>query len=88
MTKAAMKRFLQEYPAALSDGVGAVFVGAGMSMAAGYPSWAKLLCEIGEESGVNSRDIHDLAALAQWNNPGERERDTRAQCDQGTDWQD
>lgn len=66
MTKAAMKRFLQEYPAALNDGVGAVFVGAGMSMAAGYPSWAKLLREIGEEFGVNSRDIHDLAALAQW----------------------
>lgn len=66
MTKAAMKRFLQEYPAALNDGVGAVFVGAGMSMAAGYPSWAKLLREIGEELGVNSRDIHDLAALAQW----------------------
>lgn len=66
MTKAAMKRFLQEYPAALNAGVGAVFVGAGMSMAAGYPSWAKLLREIGEEFGVNSRDIHDLAALAQW----------------------
>jgi hypothetical protein len=66
MTKTAMKRFLQEYPVALNGGVGAVFVGAGMSMSAGYPSWAKLLREIGEEFGVNSRDIHDLAALAQW----------------------
>lgn len=66
MTKAALKRFLKEYPTALSEGVGAVFVGAGMSMAAGYPSWAKLLREIGEEMGVRSSDIHDLAALAQW----------------------
>lgn len=66
MTKAAMKRFLKEFPDALHDGVGAVFVGAGVSMAAGYPSWAKLLREIGEELGVSSRDVHDLAALAQW----------------------
>jgi hypothetical protein len=66
MAKAAMKRFLEEYPTALNEGLGTVFVGAGMSMAAGYPSWANLLREIGDEMGVSSRDIHDLAALAQW----------------------
>jgi len=66
MTKAAMTRFLKEYPEALSDGVGAVFVGAGVSMAAGYPSWSALLREIGDELGVGSKDIQDLAALAQW----------------------
>lgn len=66
MVKPALSRFLKEYPAALADGVGAVFVGAGMSMAAGYPSWATLLREIGEELGVSSRDVQDLAALAQW----------------------
>ncbi|EPR14527.1 hypothetical protein M527_28685 [Sphingobium indicum IP26] len=66
MVKAAMRRFLEDFPTALNDGVGAVFVGAGMSMAAGYPSWAKLLHDIGEELGVSSRGIHDLAALAQW----------------------
>ncbi|WP_286951511.1 MULTISPECIES: SIR2 family protein [Brevundimonas] len=66
MVKAALSRFLKEYPAALADGVGVMFVGAGMSMAAGYPSWATLLREIGEELGVSSRDIQDLAALAQW----------------------
>lgn len=61
-----MRRFLEDFPRALNDGVGAVFVGAGTSMAAGYPSWANLLHDIGEELGVSSRDIHDLAALAQW----------------------
>jgi len=66
MAKSGISRFLKEYPEALVDGVGAVFVGAGMSMAAGYPSWATLLREIGDELGVRSRDIHDLAALAQW----------------------
>ena len=35
-------------------------------MAAGYPSWIKLLREIAEELEVNSKDVHDLAALAQW----------------------
>ncbi|MDX0802756.1 SIR2 family protein [Sinorhizobium medicae] len=59
-------RFLREFPASLHEGTGAIFVGAGVSMAAGYPSWSKLLTEIGEEIGVNSRDIQDLAALAQW----------------------
>lgn len=66
MPPSAKKRFLQEFPAALDEGIGAVFVGAGVSMAAGYPSWARLLREIGEEMGVSSRDIQDLAALAQW----------------------
>jgi NAD-dependent SIR2 family protein deacetylase len=61
-----MKRFLKEYPETLNDGAGAVFVGAGVSMAAGYPSWASLPREIGDELGVSSRDVHDLAALAQW----------------------
>lgn len=59
-------KFLKEFPSSLHDGVGVTFVGAGVSMAAGYPSWTELLTEIGEEIGVNSRDIQDLAALAQW----------------------
>lgn len=63
---AQANRFLSEYSDALLDGNGAVFVGAGVSMAAGYPSWASLLREIGEELGVGIKDVHDLAALAQW----------------------
>lgn len=66
MTKAAMDRFMREYPNALNDGAGAIFVGAGVSMAAGYPSWSNLLREIGDELGVSSKNVQDLAALAQW----------------------
>ncbi|MHC4042232.1 SIR2 family protein [Bradyrhizobium sp. 23AC] len=58
--------FLRDYPAALAEDAAAVFIGAGVSMAAGYPSWKKLLQEIGEELGVDSGDVSDLAALAQW----------------------
>lgn len=66
MSKAALTRFLKEYPDALNDGVGAIFVGAGVSMAAGYPSWSGLLREIGDELEVDAKNVHDLAALAQW----------------------
>jgi hypothetical protein len=66
MTKGAMNRLFKEYPDALNNGAGAIFVGAGVSMAAGYPSWSTLLREIGDELGVGSKDVHDLAALAQW----------------------
>lgn len=66
MTAAGRNRFLKEFPAALHEGTGAIFVGAGVSKAAGYPTWAELLKDIGEELGVRSSDIHDLAALAQW----------------------
>ncbi len=59
-------RFLKEYPKAIADEAAAVFVGAGVSVGAGYPSWKALLHEIGEELGVSSADVSDLAALAQW----------------------
>ncbi|MEO6779653.1 MAG: SIR2 family protein, partial [Bradyrhizobium sp.] len=58
--------FLEEFPAALCDETATVFIGAGVSIAAGYPSWKKLLQEIGAELGVDSGDVSDLAALAQW----------------------
>lgn len=64
--KTAKARFLKEFPDALINEAGAVFIGAGVSMGAGYPSWAELLREIGEELGVGSSDVQDLAALAQW----------------------
>lgn len=66
MSNVHRKLFLTEYPKALNDGIGAVFVGAGVSMDAGYPSWPSLLREIAEELGVNLTDISDMTALAQW----------------------
>jgi hypothetical protein len=60
------QRFLDDFSAAVRDEYAAIFVGAGVSVAAGYPSWTSLLTEIGEELGVRSSEVHDLAALAQW----------------------
>ncbi|WP_447043983.1 SIR2 family protein [Vreelandella sp. H-I2] len=59
-------RFLKDFSRAVSDDAAAVFVGAGVSMGAGYPSWKELLQEIGDELEVNTNDVYDLAALAQW----------------------
>lgn len=60
------KNFLRDFPEALADDAGAFFVGAGVSVGAGYPSWKGLLKDIGDELGVSSDDVADLAALAQW----------------------
>jgi hypothetical protein len=62
----ARSRFLAEFPRAIADDAAAVFIGAGVSASAGYPSWKDLLRDIGDELGVSSDDVHDLAALAQW----------------------
>lgn len=66
MSKVSKSRFLRDFARSLNDASGAIFIGAGVSITAGYPSWSKLLHEIGEELGIHSGDIHDLAALAQW----------------------
>ena len=63
---AERERFLKEFPKAVADDAAAIFVGAGVSIGAGYPSWKELLQDIGEELGVRSGDVLDLAALAQW----------------------
>lgn len=60
------ERFLSEFSKAVADDASAIFVGAGVSMGAGYPSWKDLLKDIGDELGVRSDDVYDLTALAQW----------------------
>lgn len=60
------ERFIADYTEALLDGTAAVFVGAGISAAAGYPDWKQLLRDIGDELELEVDDVSDLAALAQW----------------------
>ena len=43
------RAFLKEYTRALRDGHAALFVGAGVSRAAGYVDWKSLLQEIAED---------------------------------------
>ncbi len=58
-------RFVEEWSAKLARGAATVFVGAGTSMGAGYPSWRSLLKKIGEELELDIDQEHDLAAVAQ-----------------------
>jgi hypothetical protein len=58
--------FLRDYVEALERGSAALFVGAGLSMAADMPSWGKLLEGIARELGLDVTKEHDLVALAQF----------------------
>jgi len=68
--------FLKEYSRALREGDAALFVGAGISRAAGYVDWKQLLKEIAEELELDIDRETDLVALAQFhvNRRGGRDR--------------
>jgi hypothetical protein len=59
-------QFLKEYTRALRESDAALFVGAGISRAAGYVDWKQLLKEIAEELGLDVDRESDLIALAQF----------------------
>ncbi|MDC3953453.1 SIR2 family protein [Polyangium jinanense] len=58
--------FLRDYVDALERGSAALFVGAGLSMAAGLPGWGKLLDGMAREIGLDVGKEHDLVLLAQF----------------------
>lgn len=70
------RTFLKEYTRALREGDSALFVGAGISQAAGYVDWKQLLKEIAEELDLDIDRETDLVALAQFhvNRRGGRDR--------------
>ena len=58
--------FVQRWAECLERGAGAVFLGAGLSCGAGYPTWQKLLLDIARELGLDIEQEHDLAGVAQY----------------------
>ena len=58
--------FVKRWAAALESHSGSVFVGAGLSISAGYPDWRRLLRDIAQELGLDISGEHDLAAVAQY----------------------
>lgn len=57
---------IKKYVQALEDGRAAVFLGAGMSISAGFVDWKGLLQEIGEELEIEVTDQTNLVDLAQF----------------------
>ena len=57
---------LKGFADAVDDGSASIFIGAGLSKSAGYPTWSELLSDIATELKLPIAKVHDLAALAQW----------------------
>lgn len=68
--------FLKDYTRAIREGDAALFVGAGISRAAGYVDWKQLLREVADELELSVDRETDLVALAQFhvNERGGRDR--------------
>lgn len=76
MSAIERQSFLKEYTDALREGTAALFVGAGVSQAAGYVNWKELLREIATDLDLDIDRESDLVALAQYhvNHRGGRQR--------------
>ncbi len=58
--------FLDQYQKAIDEGVAAVFVGAGLSVPAGFVDWKELLRDIAKELDLDVDEETDLIAVAQY----------------------
>lgn len=63
-----MKRreFVEKFAGHLERGTASLFVGAGLSHEAGFPTWERLLEDAARELGLEASREHDLAGLAQY----------------------
>ena len=60
------EKFIDLYVQEIDQGRAGLFIGAGLSMKAGYPSWKTLVTEMAEELGLDIEREHDLAGLVQF----------------------
>ena len=76
MATVERRAFIREYTEALREGSAALFVGAGVSRAAGYVDWKSLLKEIADDLKLDIDRESDLVILAQFhvNYRGGRDR--------------
>ena len=66
MSGVSKKEFTRRYSTTLLEGNAALFVGAGLSIPAGFADWRKLLKEIAEDLKIDVEQEHDLIAVAQY----------------------
>jgi hypothetical protein len=85
---ASIDLFITNYLKELREDNAAVFIGAGMSKAAGFVDWAGLLSPIAVELGLDVQKEHDLVGLAQFHlnaNAGNRHHLNQLLIDQFSD---
>jgi hypothetical protein len=85
---AATEVFISNYLKELREDNTAVFIGAGMSKAAGFVDWAGLLSPIAAELGLDVSKEHDLVGVAQFHlnaNAGNRHHLNQLLTDQFSD---
>src|SRR5690606_1584647 len=58
--------FINDYVAKLRQGTATIFLGAGMSKAAGFVDWKGLLSDLADELGLKISEENDLISLAQF----------------------
>lgn len=62
----AINAFINDYVEKLRQGTATIFLGAGMSKAAGFVDWKGLLRDLATELGLNIEDESDLISVAQF----------------------
>lgn len=58
--------FIRDYVKALHEGSASIFVGAGLSVAAGFVDWSELMADIAQDLGLDIDRESDLVSLAQF----------------------
>lgn len=66
MSAVDKKELFSEYTRALREDAAAIFVGAGLSVGAGFVDWKTLLKEIADDLGLDVAREVDLIGLAQF----------------------
>lgn len=66
MSEISKQTFLKSFGAALQRGEAALFIGAGISVGAGFVDWRDLLREVAQDLELDVDEEHDLIALAQY----------------------
>lgn len=74
MSKITKKGLLRDFQRSMDAGSAALFIGAGMSRAAGYVDWQELLREIADDLGLDVERETDLIALAQYHKNARKSR--------------
>ena len=66
MSNGPVEAFLRDYSKEVEEGNAAVFIGAGLSIPAGFVDWRKLLKTFAQDIGLDVEKEHNLVAVAQY----------------------